>query len=70
MEKQEIIRLLKTKGEERTELLKRAKEVKEKVVGKKVYFRGLVEFSNICSKDCLYCGIRKGNENVFRYDAK
>ena len=30
--------------------------------------RGLIEFSNICSKDCLYCGIRKGNRNLTRYN--
>ena len=69
MDKQEIIKLLQTKGDERTALLKRAREKKEEVVGNKVYFRGLIEFSNICSKDCLYCGIRKGNENVLRYEA-
>lgn len=68
MDKQEIIALLKTTGDERTELLKRSQERKVKEVGKKVYFRGLVEFSNICSKDCLYCGIRKGNEKVLRYE--
>jgi biotin synthase len=28
-----------------------------------------VEFSNICSKDCLYCGIRKSNKKVVRYNA-
>lgn len=69
MDKQEIIGLLKTKGDERTQLLKKSREIKEKVVGNKVYFRGLIEFSNICSKDCLYCGIRKSNTNVVRYDA-
>jgi biotin synthase len=42
--------------------------VKVKETGNKVYFRGLVEFSNICAKDCLYCGIRKGNDKVLRYD--
>ncbi|WP_163322080.1 [FeFe] hydrogenase H-cluster radical SAM maturase HydE [Draconibacterium mangrovi] len=68
MDKQEIIQLLKTTGEERTALLKRAQEVKVKEIGNKVYFRGLVEFSNICAKDCLYCGIRKGNDKVLRYD--
>jgi len=65
----EIIQLLKAKGEERTRLLKRAQEVKEREVGNKVYFRGLIEFSNICSKDCLYCGIRNSNQKVVRYDA-
>lgn len=68
MDKKEIIKLLQTKGEERTQLLKKSREIKEKFVGKKVYFRGLIEFSNICSKDCLYCGIRKSNSNVVRYE--
>ncbi len=68
LNKQEIIQLLQTTGEERTALLKRAQEVKENEVGKKVFFRGLVEFSNICGKDCLYCGIRKGNSKVVRYN--
>ena len=36
-------------------------------VGPVVYFRGLFELSNICSKDCLYCGIRRSNHNVERY---
>ena len=35
--------------------------------GKKVYFRGIVEFSNRCKNDCLYCGIRRSNKNVRRY---
>jgi len=68
LDKREIIRLLKSKGEERTALLKRSQEVKVNEVGNKVYFRGLVEFSNICAKNCLYCGIRKGNEKVIRYN--
>ena len=68
LDKQEIIQLLKATGEERTELLKRAQEVKVKETGNKVYFRGLIEFSNICAKDCLYCGIRKGNDKVVRYE--
>ena len=35
--------------------------------GKKIYFRGIIEFSNICKNDCLYCGIRRSNDNVDRY---
>ena len=69
MEKKEIISWLKSVGERRTLLFKKAKKKKEEEVGKKVYFRGLIEFSNVCSKDCLYCGIRKGNEKVVRYNA-
>ncbi len=69
MDRKEIVRLLHAGGEERTKLLGKAREVKEREVGNKVYFRGLVEFSNICSKDCLYCGIRKSNGQVIRYHA-
>lgn len=43
--------------------------MRDQTLGNKVYFRGLVEFSNICSKDCFYCGIRKSNKSVVRYEA-
>ncbi len=64
----DIIALLSCQGEDRTLLFKKSTEIKEKYIGKKVWFRGLIEFSNICSKDCLYCGIRKGNKNLKRYN--
>ncbi len=35
---------------------------------RKVYLRGLIEISNICRKNCLYCGIRCGNDAVCRYE--
>lgn len=41
--------------------------VKEEQVGKVAYFRGIIECSNICAKDCYYCGIRKSNRNVERF---
>ena len=44
-----------------------AYEIKAEQVGKIVYFRGLIEQSNICMKDCFYCGIRRGNRNVERF---
>jgi biotin synthase len=68
LSKTDIVRLLETKGEARTLLFKKSAEIKEKYIGKKVWFRGLIEFSNICGKDCLYCGIRKGNKNLERYN--
>jgi biotin synthase len=61
--------LLSLGGDERQEFWRKAADVKKNVVGSKVFFRGLVEFSNICSKDCLYCGIRKSNKKVVRYNA-
>lgn len=67
--REELVFLLGLKGRDRETLLKRAALVKNQTVGKKVFFRGLVEFSNICSKDCLYCGIRSSNRKVDRYNA-
>ncbi len=66
---QDLVILLDSGNVERQLLFERSRQVKENVVGKKVFFRGLVEFSNICSKDCYYCGIRKSNRHVIRYDA-
>ena len=63
----DIVCLLKSEGAGRTLLFQKSAEVKEKHIGNKVWFRGLIEFSNICGKDCLYCGIRKGNKNLVRY---
>jgi len=63
-----IISLLESEGEDRTLLFRKSAEIKEKYIGNKVWFRGLIEFSNICGKDCFYCGIRKGNKNLNRYN--
>jgi biotin synthase len=35
--------------------------------GRTVYFRGIIEFSNICDCDCRYCGIRRSNRSAARY---
>jgi biotin synthase len=66
--KEGIVSLLSCQEEDRTLLFQKSAEIKEKYIGNKVWFRGLIEFSNICSKDCLYCGIRKGNKNLKRYN--
>lgn len=44
-----------------------AYEVKTRHVGKVAWFRGIVEFSNICTKDCFYCGIRRSNKSTNRF---
>lgn len=64
----DLEQLLRCDGDEMRLLFKKGGEVKDLFVGKKVYFRGLVEFSNICEKDCYYCGIRKSNFSVRRYN--
>lgn len=46
---------------------KKARTIANKVYKNKVYVRGLMEISNYCKNDCLYCGVRKSNKNVDRY---
>ena len=65
--RENIISLLQSDGDDKTLLYKKSSGIKEKYIGNKVWFRGLIEFSNVCGKDCLYCGIRKGNKNLLRY---
>lgn len=48
-------------------LFKAAYAVKERVSGRKVFLRGIIEASNICAKDCYYCGIRKSSRNIERF---
>ena len=62
----EIIRLLSDE-QNQAEILKRADEVRRQYVGDAVHLRGLIEFSNICRNNCLYCGIRRGNIATHRY---
>jgi biotin synthase len=59
--------MLACTGADRSYLFDKAKKVKSEYVGNKVYFRGLIEYSNICKKNCFYCGIRAGNKKYHRY---
>lgn len=52
---------------QRDYLYQKARTVREKYYQKKVYTRGLIEFSNYCKNNCYYCGIRAENQNVERY---
>ena len=67
--KDDLIYLMKlTKQDDLNKLYEKAYSMKEKYVGRKAYYRGLIEFSNKCVKNCYYCGIRSGNDNVERFD--
>lgn len=65
MTKDEILGLLRTDRPD--ELFAAAYAEKCARLGKRVALRGLIEFSNVCGKNCLYCGIRSGNAKVSRY---
>ncbi len=45
----------------------KANSLRMKKFGNKIFIRGLIEFSNYCKNDCLYCGIRRSNTNAERY---
>ena len=44
-----------------------ARSIAQQHFGRAIYVRGIVEFSNICRNDCLYCGIRRSNSACERY---
>lgn len=66
LDKNEIIRRLKD-DEGQAELLAEADKTRHDYVGDEVHLRGLIEFSNICRNNCLYCGIRRDNAHLCRY---
>jgi biotin synthase len=53
--------------EDETYLLQRARQLTDQLFGRRIYVRGLIEFTNYCNKTCLYCGIRGANKQVERY---
>ena len=67
--KEDLIAMLSSEGEEQQLLFDKAKKIKQLYIGNVVHFRGLVEYSNVCSKNCYYCGIRSENKQINRYTA-
>lgn len=69
LDRNDLIALLCiTDPDELQALYDAAYAVKAANVGRVVYYRGLIEFSNRCIKNCRYCGIRRDNEEVERFD--
>ncbi|MFA7401076.1 MAG: Biotin synthase [Bacteroidetes bacterium ADurb.Bin234] len=69
--KEEFVQLIAGRNPETSEyLFKNARMVREKIYGKDIYIRGLIELTNYCKNDCYYCGIRHANKNVSRYRLK
>ena len=44
-----------------------ARRITEEHFGKKLYFRGIIEFTNYCRNDCYYCGLRRSSKETCRY---
>ncbi|NLB35337.1 MAG: [FeFe] hydrogenase H-cluster radical SAM maturase HydE, partial [Elusimicrobia bacterium] len=58
--------LISLRGQEQEELFKKAAAIRKAAISDKIYYRGLIEFSNICGNSCYYCGIRS-KKNIPRY---
>ena len=66
--KEEWVELIEGRNAELAEyLFALAREERHHYYDHDVYVRGLIEFTNYCKNDCLYCGIRKSNSNAKRY---
>ena len=61
------LRELIVSGEFDDELRLNADEVRRGIYGDAVYLRGLIEFTNYCKNNCLYCGLRRDNKQAVRY---
>lgn len=60
--------LIRERTPEDAELLAHlARQTAQEIYGNRIFIRGLVEISNICKNDCLYCGIRRSNRSCDRY---
>jgi biotin synthase len=67
LKREEIIELLSLPGSYTPRLLEAADRVRKEQVGDEIFLRGIIEFSNYCERNCLYCGLRKGNSKLSRY---
>jgi biotin synthase len=68
MDLETILRWLREEDSEKLDQLwEAADRTRREQVGEEVHLRGLIEISNHCRRDCLYCGIRAQNANIERY---
>lgn len=68
LSREDIIYLLNLSGEDEIKLLfAKADEVRKIYCGDEVHLRGIIEISNYCNQNCLYCGLREANFNLQRY---
>lgn len=64
----DITRMLEAcPGDETESLFAFADRTRKHFVGDSVHIRGIIEFSNYCTRNCMYCGLRRDNRNLLRY---
>ncbi len=68
LKKEDIVFLLSLEDPLEVKLLyRKADEIRKEYCGDEVHLRGIIEFSNNCEQDCLYCGLRISNLSLDRY---
>ncbi|KQC11008.1 MAG: hypothetical protein APR62_10835 [Smithella sp. SDB] len=65
--RKEIIDLLRMPGDFAQDLFVTADRIRQREIGDEIFLRGIIEFSNYCECNCLYCGLRKSNNKLHRY---
>lgn len=67
LSREDIVTLLKLPGHYLPDLFAAADRVRRQHIGDEIFLRGIIEFSNVCECNCLYCGLRKANKKLNRY---
>ena len=67
LDKEEYLLLIRNRESLRMDAAKAACQIRDEHYGRRVFIRGLVEFTNHCRNNCKYCGIRAANSELSRY---
>ena len=67
LEREDLRYLLENRETVEEAVFEKARALTERHFHKKIYVRGLIEFTNCCHNNCYYCGIRRDNDEVARY---
>lgn len=65
-DREDILKVIQDKSNDEY-LFESADRIRRRIYGTDVFIRGLIEVTNYCKNNCLYCGIRRDNKNVKRY---
>lgn len=65
--KKDLVYLLKQDACSSKEIFSFADKVRVQFMGEGILLRGIVEFSNVCNRACLYCGLNYFNKKIKRY---
>lgn len=65
--KSEIFKVLESNGKEQNQYIEMAQKYRNDLIGNKLFIRGSLEYSNICSNTCAFCGMSARNNKLKRY---